>query len=163
MTEPSNTQARTDGERFAPWLVLFSQHMPEACDDDTVSCSCGSPLYVGHMVRKIAERAEALAPADPALIEAAHTACSLWEGERPAGDVLNEYQALCAAMSALRRLLPVPTPPHVLLEVESEDPTHECVFVEEQEPAGRLILPPCIVCGLSAMDALEQLRQETGR
>jgi hypothetical protein len=37
---------------------------------------------------------------------------------------------------------------------------HECVFVEEQEPSGRLILPPCIVCGTTAMDALDQLRQE---
>lgn len=36
---------------------------------------------------------------------------------------------------------------------------HECVFVEEQEPNGRLVLPPCIVCNLSAMDAIEQLRQ----
>lgn len=35
--------------------------------------------------------------------------------------------------------------------------THECVFVEEQEPSGRLILPPCLVCGLTALDALEQL------
>lgn len=43
------------------------------------------------------------------------------------------------------------------------DRTHECVFVEEQEPSGRLILPPCIVCGFTAMDALEQMRQETGR
>jgi hypothetical protein len=40
------------------------------------------------------------------------------------------------------------------------DDTHECVFVEEQEPSGRLILPPCLVCGLPAMEALEQLRQE---
>ena len=35
---------------------------------------------------------------------------------------------------------------------------HECVFVEEQEPSGRLVLPPCIVCGTPAMDALDQLR-----
>lgn len=34
---------------------------------------------------------------------------------------------------------------------------HECVFVEEQEPSGRLVLPPCIVCGFTAMDALAQL------
>jgi hypothetical protein len=40
------------------------------------------------------------------------------------------------------------------------DDDHEHVFVEEQEPSGRLILPPCIVCGLAAMDALEQLRSE---
>lgn len=38
--------------------------------------------------------------------------------------------------------------------------THECVFVEEQEPTGRLVLPPCIVCGCAAMDALIQLRDE---
>ena len=37
---------------------------------------------------------------------------------------------------------------------------HECVFVEEEEPLGRLILPPCITCGLTALDALEQMRQE---
>lgn len=37
---------------------------------------------------------------------------------------------------------------------------HECVFVEEEEPSGRLILPPCIVCRTSAMDALGQLRRE---
>lgn len=36
---------------------------------------------------------------------------------------------------------------------------HECVFVEEQEPSGRLVLPPCIVCGTTAMDALDQLRE----
>ena len=39
---------------------------------------------------------------------------------------------------------------------------HECTFVEEQEPSGRLILPPCLVCGLTAMDALEQLRDRGG-
>lgn len=37
---------------------------------------------------------------------------------------------------------------------------HECVFVEEEEPSGRLILPPCLVCNLPALEALEQLRQE---
>lgn len=37
---------------------------------------------------------------------------------------------------------------------------HEHVFVEEQEPEGRLVLPPCILCGLTAMDALIQLRDE---
>lgn len=36
---------------------------------------------------------------------------------------------------------------------------HECVFVEEQEPEGRLILPPCLVCGESAMDALGMVRE----
>ena len=40
-----------------------------------------------------------------------------------------------------------------------DDVIHECVFVEEQEPSGRLVLPPCIVCGCTAMDALDQLRQ----
>lgn len=42
---------------------------------------------------------------------------------------------------------------------------HECVFIEEEEPGGRLVLPPCIVCGLPAMDALDQLRHgaETDR
>lgn len=38
--------------------------------------------------------------------------------------------------------------------------THECVFAEEQEPSGRLILGPCLTCGYSAMDALDQLRKE---
>ena len=40
------------------------------------------------------------------------------------------------------------------------DEKHQCVFVEEQEPNGRLVLPPCIVCGFTAMDALEQLDKE---
>jgi hypothetical protein len=35
---------------------------------------------------------------------------------------------------------------------------HECVYVEEQEPSGRLILPPCLICGTTAMDAIEQIR-----
>lgn len=34
---------------------------------------------------------------------------------------------------------------------------HEHVYAEEQEPNGRLVLPPCLVCGLSAMDALAVL------
>lgn len=42
------------------------------------------------------------------------------------------------------------------------DDAHECVFVEEQEPSGRLVLPPCLVCGLSALDALDQLREAVG-
>jgi hypothetical protein len=37
---------------------------------------------------------------------------------------------------------------------------HEHVFIEEREPEGRLILPPCITCGLAAMDALEQTARE---
>lgn len=37
---------------------------------------------------------------------------------------------------------------------------HECVFPEEQEPSGRLILAPCLVCGCAAMDAMNQLRSE---
>lgn len=37
---------------------------------------------------------------------------------------------------------------------------HECVFVEEQEPSGRLVLPPCIVCGVAAMDALESVKRD---
>lgn len=39
------------------------------------------------------------------------------------------------------------------------DRCDECVFVEEQEPSGRLVLPPCIVCGLAAMDALAECRE----
>ena len=31
---------------------------------------------------------------------------------------------------------------------------HECTFVEEQEPSGRLILGPCLSCGLPAMEAI---------
>lgn len=40
---------------------------------------------------------------------------------------------------------------------------HECVFVEEQEPSGRLVLPPCLVCGLAAMDAMGRLQAERER
>ncbi len=42
-----------------------------------------------------------------------------------------------------------------MTEVEAHG--HECRFVEEQEPEGRLVLGPCLTCGLSAMDAMEQL------
>lgn len=41
--------------------------------------------------------------------------------------------------------------------------SHECVFVEEQEPSARLILTPCLVCGTTAMDALDQLRRDVDR
>ena len=37
---------------------------------------------------------------------------------------------------------------------------HEHVFPEEQEPLGRLILAPCLVCEVSALDALDQVRRE---
>jgi hypothetical protein len=46
----------TEGARFAPWLVLLSQHMPR----DGGSCSCGNPLYVGHLPRLLADRADRL-------------------------------------------------------------------------------------------------------
>jgi hypothetical protein len=36
---------------------------------------------------------------------------------------------------------------------------HDCTFVEEQEQSGRLILGPCLECGLPAMEIAEQLRQ----
>lgn len=42
----------------------------------------------------------------------------------------------------------------------NSDNEHECVFVEEQEPNGRLILPPCIVCDFTAMDALAQFESD---
>lgn len=32
---------------------------------------------------------------------------------------------------------------------------HECNFVEEQEPSGRLILGPCLICNVSAADAIK--------
>jgi hypothetical protein len=47
----------------------------------------------------------------------------------------------------------------LLIELE---PEHECVFVEEEEASGRLILPPCLACGKAALDALDQLRKELG-
>lgn len=51
----------------------------------------------------------------------------------------------------------------LVIEAGTEPPVadeseHDCVFVEEEEPTGRLVLPPCLICGLTAMDALEQLR-----
>lgn len=56
---------QTEGSRVAPWLVLLAHHMPEACDDGTVCCSCGNPLYVGHLVRLIADRVDHLAAPQP--------------------------------------------------------------------------------------------------
>jgi len=55
---------------------------------------------------------------------------------------------------------PVTTPAALTVDYDYD---HEHIFVEEQEPSGRLILPPCIVtgCGLTAMDAIEALREVT--
>lgn len=41
-----------------------------------------------------------------------------------------------------------------------DDHDHDHVYVEEQEPSGRLVLPPCIICGLPAMEALAQAAAE---
>lgn len=35
----------------------------------------------------------------------------------------------------------------------------ECVFVEEREPGGRLIVGPCRDCGTSVMDALAETKR----
>ena len=35
--------------------------------------------------------------------------------------------------------------------------THECNFVEEKEPDGRLILGPCIECDMPAAEAIKEL------
>lgn len=34
---------------------------------------------------------------------------------------------------------------------------HRHLFGEEQEPSGRLILVPCLRCGMSALDGMAQL------
>ena len=36
---------------------------------------------------------------------------------------------------------------------------HECLFPEEREPNGRLILAPCLTCGVSALDALDHMKR----
>lgn len=40
---------------------------------------------------------------------------------------------------------------------------HECLFPEEQEPSGRLILAPCLTCNTSALDALEYLKNQEAK
>jgi hypothetical protein len=40
----------------AALLSLFSQHMPEGDEVGDVWCSCGNPLYAGHLVRLIEQR-----------------------------------------------------------------------------------------------------------
>ena len=45
-------------------------------------------------------------------------------------------------------------------DTTDSDEAHECVFIEEEEPSGRLILPPCIVCGLPAIQALVQVKAQ---
>lgn len=37
---------------------------------------------------------------------------------------------------------------------------HECLFPEEQEPSGRLILAPCLTCGAPAVDAIAKLKTD---
>lgn len=37
---------------------------------------------------------------------------------------------------------------------------HECQFPEEQTPEGVRILYPCLLCGMAALDAMQQLKQE---
>lgn len=36
-------------------------------------------------------------------------------------------------------------------------------FAEEREPGGRLILTPCLSCGMTAMDAMEAAKAEVKR
>lgn len=40
---------------------------------------------------------------------------------------------------------------------------HEHLFPEEQEPSGRRILAPCLTCNLSALDALQQTKDDRDR
>ena len=40
---------------------------------------------------------------------------------------------------------------------------HEHVYAEEQEPSGRLIVVPCLVCGSSAMEALQEFKIAQGK
>ena len=37
---------------------------------------------------------------------------------------------------------------------------HECLFPEEEEPSGRLILTPCLTCGVAAVDAIAKLKAD---
>jgi hypothetical protein len=39
---------------------------------------------------------------------------------------------------------------------------HECLFPEEQEEGGRLILAPCLTCGVAALEALEFAKAALG-
>ncbi len=39
-------------------------------------------------------------------------------------------------------------------------PEHECLFPEEQEPHGRLILAPCLTCATPAVDAIAKLKDD---
>lgn len=41
-----------------------------------------------------------------------------------------------------------------------EGDEHECLFPEEQEECGRLILAPCLTCGLAALDALAAVKAD---
>lgn len=40
---------------------------------------------------------------------------------------------------------------------------HECNFVEEQEPEGRLNLGPCIECGIPALEAIKRADLELSK
>lgn len=42
----------------------------------------------------------------------------------------------------------------------SDDLTHTHQFPEEQEPSGRLILAPCLICNEAALDAMDAIRVE---
>lgn len=46
---------------------------------------------------------------------------------------------------------------------QQPDDGHEHVFVEEREPSGRLVLPPCLLCDMAAFEALSRLRDERDR
>lgn len=56
-------------------------------------------------------------------------------------------------------LLPGGAPTEEQVEAAACD-GHECLFPEEQEPSGRLILAPCLTCGTPAVDAIAKLKTD---
>lgn len=42
-------------------------------------------------------------------------------------------------------------------------PNHEHTFAEEQEPSGRLIVIPCLECGMPAFEAMKQSKDELAK
>lgn len=68
----------------------------------------------------------------------------------------------CAKLNCIGKSLWMPCGTMTSAKGDGRGEMIECdhTFAEEREPSGRLILTPCLSCGMSAMDAMSALKAE---